>query len=204
MKIPSKIGIIILAAGASVRMGKPKQLLEYNGKTLLLHTIQEAVDSVCFPIVTVLGSTADILKVEIKNSDVKMAENIEWKNGMSSSIKVGLQKLLDSDDQINGVLIMVCDQPLVSVEIINQIVETHQKSDSLIVASRYRDTLGVPALFSRRLFSELLNMENVGGAKNLIEKFKDQTSAVNFPDGEFDIDTPEDYRKLSEIKNGFK
>jgi molybdenum cofactor cytidylyltransferase len=181
-------------------MRKPKQLLEFNGKTLLQHAIQTALGSVCRPIVAVLGSGSDRLKTELEDFNVLFAENFEWKNGMSSSIKVGLQKLLDSEDQINGVLIMVCDQPLVSSELINQIVETQQHTGSLIVASQYVKTLGVPALFSHLLFPHLFNLENIGGAKKLIKKFKNQTSAVNFPGGEFDIDTPEDYQKLTKIK----
>ena len=200
MKTQFKIGLLLLAAGASVRMGKPKQQLDFRGKTLLQNAIQSALDSVCRPIVVVLGSNADIFKSEIKDFDVRIAENTDWQNGMNSSIKCGLEKILDLDNQVKGVLIMVCDQPLITAEIINQLVETQQVTGSLVVASKYVETLGVPALFSHHLFPELFNLKDSGGAKKIIEKFKSQTSEVFFPDGEFDIDTLEDYQKLGKIK----
>ncbi|MEO8072988.1 MAG: nucleotidyltransferase family protein [Acidobacteriota bacterium] len=197
----SKIGLIILAAGASVRMGKPKQSLEFNGKTLLQRAVQTAHESECRPIVVVLGAQADILKNEIKNFDVQIVENTNWKKGMSSSIKTALEKNLEINSQINGVLIMVCDQPFVSVELINQIVEMYRKTDSLIIASKYGETLGVPALFGRRVFPQLLKLENESGAKKIIRQFQNETAFVSFEEGNFDVDTPEDYLKLINGEN---
>lgn len=197
----SAIGLIILAAGASVRMGEPKQLLEFNGKSLLQRAIQTALDSECRPIVVVLGSKIDILKNEIKDFNVQVAENAEWKYGMSSSIKTGLKKILELNNQITGVVIMVCDQPFVSGKLIDRIVETYRKSDSLIVASEYSKTFGVPALFGSRIFPQLLKLENSGGAKKIIGQFQSETAFVSFEEGKFDVDTPEDYLKLSDYEN---
>lgn len=201
MATKSEIGLIILAAGASVRMKKPKQLLEYNGKTLLQRAVQTAQDSECRPIVVVLGARLEVLKNEIKDFDVRIAENADWEKGMSSSIKTGLDKLLKINNQIGGIVIMVCDQPFVSVELINQIIETYRKTDSLIVASQYAETLGVPALFGEQLFPQLLELENSGGAKDIIGQFQNETVAVSFEKGNFDIDTPEDYLKLCRYKS---
>ena len=195
------IGLIILAAGASVRMGKPKQSLEFDGKTLLQRAVQTAHESERRPIVVVLGEQIDVLKNEIKDFDVQIAENADWKNGMGSSIKTGLEKVLEINDQINGVLIMVCDQPFVSPELINQIVEMYRKTDSLITASKYSETLGVPALFDRRIFPQLLSLENKGGAKKIIRQFQNETAFVSFEEGNFDVDTPEDYLKLIDLEN---
>lgn len=200
----SKIGLIILAAGASVRMGKPKQLLEFNGETLLQRAIQTALDSECRPIVVVLGAQIGVLKNEIRDFDVQIVENSDWKKGMSSSIKKGLEKLLQINKQIGGVLIMVCDQPFVSAELINQIIETHRKTNSLIVASEYNETLGVPALFNSRMFPQLLDLESSGGAKKIIKQFQKETAVVLFEKGEFDIDTPEDYLNLHNHKFSFR
>ncbi len=204
MKKQTAIGIIILAAGASVRMGKPKQTLEFDGKTLLQNAVQTALDSVCRPAAVVLGANAELLKDEIKDFDVEIAENPQWKSGMSGSIKVGLEKLLEKDDQINGVLITVCDQPFVSAELFDRIVETYRSADCLIVASKYAETLGVPTLFSRRLFPQLFDLENFGGAKKVIEHYEAETVAVSFEKGNFDIDTPEDYSKLINLQNQLK
>lgn len=91
---------------------------------------------------------------------------------------------------------MVCDQPFVSAELIKQIIETYRKTDSLIVASEYSETLGVPALFSSRIFPQLLELKSSGGAKKVIKQFQNETAGVLFEKGKFDIDTPEDFLKL--------
>lgn len=197
----SKIGLIILAAGASVRMGKPKQSLEFKGRTLLQRAVQTAYDSKCRPIVVVLGSRIDILKNEIKDFDVQIAENADWENGMSSSIKIGLEKVLEMNNQISGVVIMVCDQPFVSAELINRLIEGFEKTENLIIASQYAETLGVPALFGKQIFPRLLELDNSGGAKEIIRQFQNETIAVSFEKGNFDIDTPNDYLKLCSRKS---
>lgn len=197
----SEIGLIILAAGASVRMGKSKQSLDFEGKTLLQRTIQTALDSECRPIVVILGSQIDVLKNEIKNFDVQIVENADWEKGMSSSIKTGLEKILEINNRISGVVIMVCDQPFVSAELINRLVKDYRETENLIVASRYSETLGVPALFSSRIFPRLLTLENEGGAKKIIEQFQNETVAVPFEKGDIDIDTPDDYLKLCSRKS---
>ncbi len=192
----SEIGLIILAAGASVRMGKSKQSLEFEGKTLLQRSIQTALESECRPIVVVLGAQIDVLKNEIKDFDVQLAENADWEKGMSSSIKTGIEKILEINDQINGVVIMVCDQPFVSAQLINRLMENYKKTKNSIVASQYAETLGVPALFGKKVFPQLLELENFGGAKKIIEQYRNETFAVSFEEGKFDIDTPDDYLKL--------
>ncbi len=190
------IGLVILAAGESARMGKAKQLMEFGGKTMLQNAAETALASGCRPVIVVLGARSDILKNEIKDCGVQIVVNNNWQSGMSGSIKTGLEKLLETNDQTDGVVIMVCDQPFVSPALINEIVETFKKTNSLIVASEYAGTRGVPALFSRKLFSPLFDLENFGGAKKIIEYFADQTTSVAFEKGKFDIDTPEDYLKL--------
>ncbi len=201
MEKKSEIGLIILAAGASVRMGKSKQSLEFEGKTLLQRSIQTALESECRPIVVVLGAQIDVLKNEIKDFDVQLAENADWKKGMSSSLKTGLEKILEINNQINGILIMVCDQPFVSAELINRLMEDFKNTENLIVASRYAETLGVPALFDKQFFPRLLELDNSGGAKEIIQQFQNETVAVPFEKGNFDIDTPDDYLKLCSRKS---
>ncbi len=201
MNEKDEIGIVILAAGASVRMGKAKQLLEFDGTTLLQRSIQTALNSGCRPVVVVLGAGNDILSIGIKDFAVSIVVNDDWQTGMSSSIKTGLKKLLEISSQISGVLIMVCDQPFVSAELLSRIVAARKKTNAPVVASRYAATLGVPALFNRSLFSQLLDLEDTGGAKKIIKKFKNEAVAVSFENGKFDIDTPDDYLKLLNLRN---
>lgn len=201
MSETDEIGIIILAAGASVRMGKAKQLLEFDGTTLLLRAVQTALDSGCRPVVVVLGAGNEILGSGIKDFAVSIVINNDWHTGMSSSIKAGLEKLLEISDQIDGVLIMVCDQPFVSARLLSRIVAARKKTNAPVVASRYAATLGVPALFSRSLFSRLVDLEDTGGAKKIIKQFENEAVAVSFENGKFDIDTPDDYLKLINSRN---
>ena len=196
-----EIGLIILAAGASVRMGKPKQSLEFDGTTLLRRSIQVALNSDCSPVVVVLGARNEILREEIKDCTVSIVINESWQAGMSSSIKTGLKKLIETENQMRGVLIMVCDQPLVSAELLNRITAAHKKTNAPVVASRYADTLGVPALFNRSLFPQLLELKETGGAKKIIKHFENEAVAVLFEEGKFDIDTPDDYLYLINSQN---
>lgn len=197
-KSRTDIGLIILSAGESSRMGQPKQLLEFKNKTLLQLAAQTATASVCDSIVAVLGANAKIFQEELRGFDLINVYNEDWKTGMNSSIKAGLDKLLEINNALKAVVIMVCDQPFLTAEIIDDLVEKYLETDALIVASKYAETLGVPALFDKKLFDELKNLNEKSGAKSLIKKFKDQTVSIDFPAGKFDIDTPEDYSKLLE------
>lgn len=189
----SNVAIIILAAGASTRMGKPKQLLPYQGSSLLQHTIESAIASVCKPVVVVLGANAQHIRPEIAQPAVQVVENPQWNLGMSASIRSGILSLSET---IDAAVITVCDQPFLSAEIINDLVERYHSSGKAIAASEYAGTLGVPALFGRALFSELATLGDSVGAKHLINKHLNQVFGVPFPLGAVDIDTPQDYEQL--------
>lgn len=191
-----KAGLIILAAGESARMGKPKQLLEFKGETLLRRIAKTATQSQVYSIVAVLGANVQMLQKELDGFDLEIVHNKDWKTGMSSSIKAGLEKLLEKNRDLQAVVITVCDQPFVSAEIIDDLIEKYRQTNALSVASRYAETLGVPALFDKRLFTEIKNLTERGGAQSLIKKFRDKAVSLDFPAGAFDIDTPEDYSDL--------
>jgi molybdenum cofactor cytidylyltransferase len=196
----SAVALIILAAGASTRMGKPKQLLLYQGRSFLSHTIESAIASVCKPVIVVLGANAQQIRVEVNQPSVQIVENYQWNLGMSTSIRSGILALANYPESVNAAVITVCDQPFISVEIINGLVSAYYSTGKPIVASQYAETLGVPALFSRKLFSELANMTESMGAKHLIKQHRDQVFAVPFPQGKIDIDTPQEYEQLQANK----
>lgn len=191
------IGVIILAAGESARMGEPKQLLRFQGETLLRRSARTAL-AVSETVVVTLGARAETLRREIADLPVETAENTDWKTGMSGSLKTGLKKLCEMNERLDGALVLVCDQPLIDRRLLEKIVETFVAAtdDCLVVACEYQNTLGVPALFHRRLFPEILALDSASGAKQIIEKFRRQTVAVWFPEGAFDVDTPDDYENL--------
>lgn len=193
-----KIGIIILAAGASTRMnGVPKQLLEFEGKTLLRRAAEIALSCcVARPIVVVLGANASKLLPEIKDLPVLPTINENWASGMGSSIKTGLSVLLAENTDIEAAILMLCDQPFVTPETLNRLVETYQKTKSPIVACQYADTTGVPALFAREMFAELSNLQGDVGAKAVIKKHPADIVQMPTPEAAFDVDTQADFQKL--------
>ncbi|GAX40591.1 4-diphosphocytidyl-2C-methyl-D-erythritol synthase [Tolypothrix sp. NIES-4075] len=187
------IGIIILAAGASTRMGKPKQLLPYQGRSLLRHITEVAIASKNQPVIVVLGANAEIIKPEICQLPVQIVENLQWASGMSSSIQAGVNAL---GQNVEAVAIALCDQPFVSVQVINQLVEAYRLTNKAIVACEYANTLGVPALFHHSFFSELMTLKQGEGAKQIIKKYINQVTSIPFLQGKIDIDTPDDYEQL--------
>ena len=193
---PFSIAVIILAAGRSARLGSPKQLLSYRGKTLLQHTIDTALESQASPILVVLGSGKDAIKKELEQKQVFILENSSWESGMASSISCGITNLQELPPESKAAILMVCDQPFVDAKLLNNLITKHKDTRQSIVASSYANTLGTPALFHQSLFSELLVLEGESGAKSLIKKYSLQTGFVSFDQGSIDIDTRENYRNL--------
>jgi molybdenum cofactor cytidylyltransferase len=189
------IGVIILAAGGSSRMGTPKQLLLYRGESLIRHAAQVALGSVCDRVVVVIGSRADEMRNELADMPLEVIENPNWQVGMSSSIRAGLQALKSTND-LNEVVIMLCDQPFVNAEVLNDLVTTQRQTGESIVASLYGTTRGVPALFSRNFFDELMSLAADEGARRTIASHPNDVATVIFPQGAIDIDTPRDHDQL--------
>lgn len=191
-------GIVLLAAGASSRMGKAKQLLEFQAKSLLRRSAETAL-KISDKVVVTLGARSEIMRTEITDLPVQIVENKDWKTGMGSSIKTGLEKLIEENESLKSVMILVCDQPFVNADLLQKIIAEFEQTNAPIVACEYENTLGVPALFSAEIFPELLALDSKHGAKFLIETHLSNVVRVPFPEGAFDVDTPEDYQRL--IKN---
>jgi molybdenum cofactor cytidylyltransferase len=189
--------IVILAAGRSSRLGHPKQLLPYKEHNLLQHTIGIASSSGARPIIVVLGANKELIAEKIKKQQITIIENGNWESGIASSIKAGLHKLQEISPEADGLILMVCDQPFVNAELVENLISRQQETNKAIAACSYQDTLGTPALFHKSLFDELLSLEGDIGAKKLIAKHKDLLCSVYFADGGIDIDTPEDYKNLA-------
>lgn len=190
------VGIIILAAGNSSRLGQPKQLLHYKGFTLLQNTIIHAQLVSNTVVVVVTGANRSQIEQEITDSTVKTVHNSEWETGMASSIVIGLQTLLKFKPEIKNTVITVCDQPFLTSKIFNDLLEVQKSTGKSIVAAAYASTLGVPVLFSSFYYKQLLLLKGQEGAKKLLKLFKEDVAEVYFEKGAIDIDTIEDYNKL--------
>jgi len=192
----NKIGIIILAAGNSSRLGRPKQLLEYKESTLLKNTVSEALKVENSFIIVVTGSNHDLIEKELNLTDITFAFNSEWENGMSSSIVKGISELLLLNPKCEKCILAVCDQPFVTHTVFENLITQANKTKKGIAASAYSETLGTPVLFHKKYFHELLELKGQEGAKKLIKKYTEDVVSVFFEKGNIDIDTEEDYFKL--------
>lgn len=190
------IGVILLAAGESARLGQPKQLLLYNGITLLQHSLQIAGASGAQPIVVVLGANAETIKREFDCCAAHIAVNPDWHEGIASSIRCGIHALAGINPDAKGTVLMVCDQPYVTSALLNKLMATHQETGKPIVACSYENTFGTPVFFHKNLFPELLQLRGDVGARNIIRQHNCEVEGVLFPRGNIDIDTEVDYKKL--------
>ena len=189
-------GIIILAGGASTRLGQPKQLLQYHGKTLLDHSVNEASNAKADAVVVVLGKNAELFKETIDKENVRVVVNKDWAEGMASSVRLGLGTLLNSKPYIDAVIFMVCDQPHISSLVLDELITTQQKTTKQIVTCNYGESIGPPALFHKKYFRELMELKGDIGARNIIQQNMSDVTTVLFPEGKIDIDTKEDYEAL--------
>jgi len=189
------IGAVILAAGESSRLDRPKQLLNHNGGTLIGHVIQTALASKCCSVVVVVGAYETQVRAEAERFKVQIVENDYWREGKASSIRAAVDTILRHTEPVSGILILTCDQPHVTTELLNELIDRFQKSDGMPVVSTYADTIGVPAIIPRRLFSELLQLRGDQGAQTLLHGIPDEVVTVSFAGGLLDIDSEADIRK---------
>lgn len=189
-------GIIIVAAGNSSRLGQPKQLLEYNGYTLLRNTIIQAKLVPNSLVVVVTGAYKQQMDKELAYTAAKVVHNPHWQDGMASSITTGLYKLRALNPEIEKCIFTVCDQPYLTADVFRLLLEQYVESKKGIVASAYAETLGVPMLFDSKYFKAILHLTGQDGAKKLLQFYKDDVAAIPFEKGYIDIDTIEDYNKL--------
>jgi len=195
-KLSNSIGIIILAAGNSSRLGRPKQLLEYKKSTLLKNTISEALKVENALVIVVMGANYEVIKNELNSGEITVCLNPDWENGMSSSIAKGLNELSNLNPDCEQCIFAVCDQPFVTSSIFENLINEYRRNQKGIIASAYSETLGTPVLFHQKYFQELLELTGQEGAKKLIKKYSDDVVSILFEKGNIDIDTEEDYRGL--------
>ena len=187
--------VVVLAAGQSSRLGTPKQLLRFNGKSLLQHSVQEALRTE-LPVIVITGSNSDLIKDDLKGFNITIVENKRWEEGMSTSIHCGLIALRNLNHDIDGIIFMVSDQPFVSATLLTNLLRAQNESGLPLAASRYAGRLGTPVLFHKNFFDALMDLQGDTGARKLIEKNKNLATEVSFPEGVIDIDTVEDYNAL--------
>jgi CTP:molybdopterin cytidylyltransferase MocA len=195
--VKTPVAAIVLAAGASRRLGQPKQLLMHGGETLLERAIRMARAAGAAHVLAVLGANFEIICASVSLDPAILAINGRWQRGISTSIHAGLKALDAVDRNAAGALILACDQPRLTADHLRGLIETFAaQAKPSIVASAYAGTLGIPAVFPRRAFPDLLALRGDKGARSLLVHPPCPLIAAPFPGGEVDIDQPENLSQL--------
>lgn len=189
------VSVVILAAGASSRLGSPKQNMMYNGKTLLQHAIYTALQ-VTDDVMVVLGANSEAIGKTIFDQSVQILHNSRWECGMSASLHKAIDHIQRHQPDVTHVLFMVCDQPLINDQHLLALKEAALTSYRGIVATNYRNTTGVPAIFSKKYFTDILDLSGDEGARKIIKDNADDVWAIPFERASIDVDTVEDYQLL--------
>lgn len=194
----SRIASILLAAGESSRLGFSKQLISFKGE-LLIESLARKIVSLSLPKnICITGAHKSEVQSAVESFDVETVHNEYYKNGMSSSIMKGVREVI-MDEAIDAILIAVCDQPLIPTSHYQKLVEVYLETENKIVSSKYGDTYGVPAVFDRDFFQEMLSIDSGGGAKRIIKNNLKSTCFVQCEEAAIDIDTPKDYEALKKL-----
>ncbi|NNE31068.1 MAG: nucleotidyltransferase family protein [Winogradskyella sp.] len=187
-----KTAILILAAGASSRMKSPKLLLPYKNRTLIGWSISHALASKANHVSVVLNNETTKLKTEVDSYDVRAIINANFKNGLSSSIAAGVKEFILYD----AILITLADQPNVDAIYLNKMIDYSITNPNTVIGSKYKEAVGVPALFPKTYFNELLNLDGDTGAKTLLNNESIPVLTIASKVNLFDVDTPKDYSDL--------
>tara|TARA_R110002049_G_scaffold263116_1_gene439247 strand:+ start:1398 stop:1991 length:594 start_codon:yes stop_codon:yes gene_type:complete len=189
-----KVDILILAAGCSERMGTPKQLLKIGKTTLLGATIKNAQISNANNIICVLGANASLIEPLISNLGIEIIINPNFFKGLGTSIAAGITNLKDRN--IDGVIILLGDQPFVSSNYINSLITSFSEEPEYIIASRYNRKNGVPAIFPKKHFNQLLLLNQDKGAQDILNNSVNKVKTLSATPNLKDINTPADYIQL--------
>lgn len=190
------IAVLILAAGASSRMGRTKQLLPWEGTTLLGNAIRNARASDAGCVAVVLGANAASIQKQIPKNNLEIVENAEWQSGLGSSIACGVKFLLEKYPKKKAILTMLADQPLIDKEYLNTMIAAFNQNGKRIIATAYRNRAGVPALFPESYFEKLATLEDDFGAKNIINGPNEKVLILDPGRKNLDVDTKSDYENL--------
>lgn len=189
------VGVIVLAAGSSSRLGQPKQLLPVDGQPLLSRTLDVVRATTLEPRIVVLGGYSDEIRSQVNFTGFEIVENPDYLSGQSTSLQAGLRALPDDTD---GVIVLLGDQPQIPAWLLTIMAEAFSTPGIAAVRPRYADGPGNPVLLSKSLFPDLLALEGDVGARDVLQRHRDAILEIDYRNrpAPGDVDTMEDYRAL--------
>jgi CTP:molybdopterin cytidylyltransferase MocA len=191
--MPMSVAAVIVAAGASRRLGQPKQLVMVDGEPLLQRAIRCAGEAGASPIFVVLGAYRDRVETAIDFGAATIVVNDDWEEGLASSIRAGVRAAEIDTADAAGLLLMTCDQPRVTEEHLRQMIDKFDaRLERILITSTYAGVRGIPAIFPREAHGELLALRGDKGARALLQKPLWHVIEVPLEGGEIDIDRPDD------------
>ncbi|HEX6997253.1 MAG TPA: nucleotidyltransferase family protein [Gammaproteobacteria bacterium] len=185
---------LVLAAGGSTRLGRPKQLVRHRGTPLLVRAVEAAVAAAGRPAVVVLGAEAQRLRAVLarRGLPVRAVVNARWREGLSGSLAAGLEAL---PRRAAAALLVVVDQPEVDARALRRLVRAWRRRPGLPAAARYDGRAGVPAILPRRWWRAAKRLEGDQGARALLRSLP-RVTLTDMPQGALDVDVPEDLARL--------
>src|SRR5437868_8785673 len=193
-----RVAAVVLAAGGSTRFGRSKQFALFQGDTFIKRIVAAAIEAGCAPVVVVTGEDSAQVTSELTGLTVSIAMNPRWSSGLGSSIVVGIRHAMNLAPDIDAALLLTCDQPFVTAAVLTQMIQLRLTNRKPIIASAYAGTFGIPALFDRSCFPDLLQLKEDSGAKGIILERQHDVASFDFPAAEIDVDTAADYEKLDQ------
>lgn len=184
---------VILAAGASRRMGRSKQLLMWRGKPFICHVARTALDADLAPVVVVTGAQADEVQAALADLPVEIVHNPRWAEGQSTSVRAGLQAL---PPETTAAVFLLADQPHIPVELVRALLERHAQARPPIVAPTIEGQRGNPVLFDRSTFADMMSLQGDAGGRLVFSRYPITYVPWNDASLLLDVDTLEDYGQL--------
>ena len=188
---------VVLAAGASTRMRSPKQLLNWGNSTLLEHTINTVLELNSSEVVVVLGANFEIIQSEISKYPVTVLNNTSWKVGLGKSIAVAVEYIQKLNYKVDGVMIVLADQPLINSRFLGELCNAFNPNNNQIITTSYKNgKRGVPVIFDKYYFEELMLLNDDDGARTLLKTYANSVNSLKPQFENLDIDSKEDYNYL--------
>jgi molybdenum cofactor cytidylyltransferase len=197
----ANLHVIVLAAGASSRLGQPKQLVRIGGRPALHRVVSSATSLAGHSVTVIIGAHANELSRLLAHSPASVIINRQWEEGMASSIRCGLSALPAACD---AVLILLGDQVAVTADDLKRLAAAWNDQEGSIAAATYDQHVGVPAIFPRTFFNELAELRSDQGARRILERNHYRLIRVPMPNAAIDLDTPEDLAALTQQFNNSK